>query len=133
VIHEFFQEIRRPIWLRWIKSHQDETNQYSQLSPDAKHNVDADQLATSHHLRKRQAPTTRTTENIPAPKVSISINKTRYYANIDANLRFHSNGGYIRIISKAHTDGTTPSGRSSTFRHLVTVSNNYRQHIILCI
>ena len=94
-IRELHRELRRPLKAQWIKSHQDNDRDYDKLSPDAKLNVDADDLATKFHQRKRAKPLTKTA-HIPATQVSISITKTRYYGNLDANLRFHINGGYLR-------------------------------------
>ena len=43
-----------------------------------------------------RARPSRTTAQIPATKVSISINRVRYDGNLDANIRLHINGGYLR-------------------------------------
>jgi hypothetical protein len=95
VIRELHQELRRPLRIQWIKSHQDDQTSYSKLSPDAKLNIDADKLATQSHTRPRSKPAA-TTAHIPATKMSITINNIRYASNIDANLRFQINGGYLR-------------------------------------
>ena len=95
VIRDLHTELRRPLSMQWIKSHQDAKCEYNKLSPDAKHNVDADALATKFHSTPRARPS-RTTAHLPATKVSISINRVRYYGNLDANIRFHINGGYMR-------------------------------------
>ena len=94
-IRDLHKELRRPLKAHWIKSHQDNDQEYDKLSPDAQLNVDADDLATKFHKRPRAKPL-RNTEHLPSTQVSISINQTRYYGNLDANLRFHINGGYLR-------------------------------------
>ena len=95
-IRELHRELRRPLKAQWIKRHQDKDRDYDKLSPDAKLNVDADDVASKFHQRKRAKPLTKTA-HIPATQVSISINKTRYFGNLDTNrLRFHINGGYLR-------------------------------------
>jgi hypothetical protein len=75
-IRELHHELRRPIRIQWIKSHQDDKTSYSKLSPDAKLNIDVDNLATKSHSRPRSKPAA-TTSHIPATKMSIMINKKR--------------------------------------------------------
>ncbi|KAI2501468.1 hypothetical protein MHU86_12983 [Fragilaria crotonensis] len=104
VIRALYRELRRPIKIQWIKSHQDDKTSYDKLSSDAKLNIDVDKLATHQHTRPapRSQPKT-TTAHIPATKISITINKIRYASNIDANLRFQINGGYLRqYLQKKH-------------------------------
>ena len=55
-IRDLHRELRRPLKKQWIKSHQDDSTTYEKLSPDAKLNVDADELATAAHKRKRSQP-----------------------------------------------------------------------------
>ena len=100
IIQDLHKELRRPLKAQWIKSHQDATKTCDTLSKDAKLNVDADELATKAHSRPRSQPI-RSTAHIPATQVSISINKVRYYGNLDANLRFYINGGYMRNYLQA--------------------------------
>jgi hypothetical protein len=95
VIADLHKELRRPITQVWIKSHQDDTTKHTSLSEDAKLNVDADKLATEFHKKPRAHPIC-STAHLPTTKISISINKTRYFGNVDANLRFHINGGYLK-------------------------------------
>ncbi|KAI2499411.1 hypothetical protein MHU86_15056 [Fragilaria crotonensis] len=95
LIKDLFKELRRPLHAQWIKSHQDSQKQYEQLSADAKLNVDVDNLATAFHKRKRANPS-RSTDHLPASAISIVINKTRFYGNIDANIRYHINGSYLK-------------------------------------
>ena len=95
VIQYLSKELRRPIQAHWIKSHQDSTLPYTALSPDAKLNVDVDELATKFHSKPKASPT-RTTEHIPSTKISITILNTRYASNIDDNIRYHINGSYLR-------------------------------------
>jgi hypothetical protein len=94
VIRDLHKELRRPLKSQWIKAHQDEKTTYEKLSADAKLNVDADKLATdAHHRRPKPTPTPA---HIPSTQISITINKHRYASNIDANIRFQINGGYLR-------------------------------------
>ena len=95
IIQDLHKELRRPLIAQWIKSHQDTSTTYNKLLLDAKLNVDADELATKAHTRPRSQPI-RSTAHIPATQVSISINRVRYYGNLDANLRFNINGGCLR-------------------------------------
>ncbi|KAI2499475.1 hypothetical protein MHU86_14995 [Fragilaria crotonensis] len=85
VIQELHAELRRPIRAVWIKSHQDDSKDYGKLSADAKPNADADALATAFHRRTR-SNAMRSTAHLPCTKISISINKVRYYGNMDNNL-----------------------------------------------
>lgn len=96
VIRELHTELRRPLSMKWIKSHQDEKREYyTKLSQGAQHNVNVDALATKFHILPKAKPS-RTTAHITATNKSIAINRMRFYGNLDANIRFHINGGYIR-------------------------------------
>jgi hypothetical protein len=108
IIRELHQELRRPLKIQWIKSHQDNDTKYERLSPDAKINIDVDALATEQHNKPRSKPKIAT-PHIPSTKISITINKIRYASNIEDNLRFHINGGYLRkYLQQKHswTDST---------------------------
>jgi hypothetical protein len=98
-IKDLFRELRRPLKTKWIKSHQDGKMSYDKLTPDAKLNVDVDDLATKCHNDKKARPR-RATEHIPAAKMSISILNTRYYGNVDDHIRYHINGGYLRCYTQ---------------------------------
>ena len=95
LITDLFSELRRPLSYEWKKSHQDSNKQYEQLSPDDKLNVDSDHLATEAHMKVSARPK-RQTEHLLATKISIQILNTRYYGNIDENLRYHINAGYMK-------------------------------------
>ena len=95
LIKGLFRELRRPLKAQWIKSHQDSGNKYDHLSADAKLNVDVDHLATAFHEKKR-AKLIRCTEHLPPSAISIIIDKTRFYGNIDENIRYHVNGSYLK-------------------------------------
>ena len=126
VIRELFNKLGRPVKAQWIRSHQDAKKDYKDLPPDAQHNVDADKLATYFHKRPRSTPS-RTTAHLSTSKVSISINKVRYLGNIDAHLRFHINGSYLRtyLQDKHHhmMHGITPPGIESIFLLSDVISN----------
>ena len=95
VIRDLFQELRRPMQAHWVKSHQDAKTPYAKLTPEAKLNVDADELATLFHQSTKGKPM-RATPHINSTKISITILKTRYPGNINMNLKYHINGGYMR-------------------------------------
>ena len=95
LIKDLFRELRRPLKAQWIKSHQDPGNKYDHLSADAKLNVDVDYLATAFHEKKRAKPI-RFTEHLPSSAISIIIDKTRFYGNIDENIRYHVHGSYLK-------------------------------------
>ena len=98
------QELRRPLSSEWIKGHQDETKSYEQLSSDAKLNVDTDRLATAIHKNPRAKPM-RSTEHLPATKMSIQILSTRFvYGNFDGNIRYHVNAGYMKAYLQARNN-----------------------------
>jgi hypothetical protein len=94
-IKELYRELRRPIQAQWIKSHQDSRTPYAALSREAKLNVDADELATLCHNLPKSKPQ-RNIDHVPATKLSISILHTRFSGNLDSNIRYHINGGYLR-------------------------------------
>ena len=95
LIKDLYKDLRRPLSAHWIKSHQDSRTTYEHLSADAKLNVDVDSLATASHMNKRAHPI-RSTEHLPSAAISIFIDKTRYYQNIDENMRYHINGSYLK-------------------------------------
>ena len=79
----------------WVKGHQDERIEYERLLPDAKLNVDTDHLATEHMFGKSNMPT-QNTIHVPWQQVSILINGIRYPSQVDAQLRYHINGSYLK-------------------------------------
>jgi hypothetical protein len=129
IICELHHELRRPIKLQWIKSHQDTKLTYEQLSADAKLNVDVlDELATKFHTTSKAKPR-RSTAHIPATRVSISINKVRYFGNLNANIRFHINGAYLRNYLQTNTNGPTSNGTKSTSHPLDAMSKSFHPSI----
>jgi hypothetical protein len=100
VIRDLHKELRRPLRTHWIKGHQDDHIKYDKLSPDAQLNIAADKLGTDFHSLSRAKPI-KTTKHIVATKVSITINHILYASNIDDNIRFQVNGGYIRRYLQA--------------------------------
>ena len=94
-ITELYREFRRPMQAHWIKSHQDSKIPYDDISREAKLNVDANELATRCHTLPR-SKSQQTTDHVPSTKMSISILNTRYPGNLDANIRYHVNGGYLQ-------------------------------------
>jgi hypothetical protein len=103
LIKELFRELRRPLQAQWIKSHQDSSSPYEKLSADAKLNVDADKLATDFHSMRRAKPLTQT-EHLHSTAISVMILKTRFYGNIDTNIRYHINGSYMKAyLQRRHS------------------------------
>ncbi|KAI2511592.1 hypothetical protein MHU86_2846 [Fragilaria crotonensis] len=95
-IKDLFRELRRPMKTQWIKSHQDGGTSYDKLTPDARLNVDVDDLATQCHNKNKKAKPRRMIEHLPSTQISISILQTRFHGNLDEHLRYHINGGYLR-------------------------------------
>jgi len=79
----------------WIKGHQDDHYSYDSLSTDARLNIDVDELATRHQHGKKGLPTQHT-PHLAEQKFSIIINGYRYPSQIDAQLRYHINGTYLK-------------------------------------
>jgi hypothetical protein len=99
LIRDLFKELRQPLQAQWIKSHQDFSSPYEKLSADTKLNIEVDKLATAFH-KKPKAQSMRDTAHIPsaAPstKISVQIQSTRYDVNLDDNIRYHVNSGYMK-------------------------------------
>jgi hypothetical protein len=134
IIRELYHELRRPLKIDWIKSHQDDDKTYEKLPPDAKLNIDVDALTTAQHSRPPRSKPKVTTAHIPSTKISITINKIRYSSNIEDNLRFHINGGYLRhYLQTKHswTDSTWDTINIPALgRHLKTLPlNQHTAHI----
>ncbi len=131
VIRDLHKELRRPLRAQWIKGHQDDQRQSDTLSPDAKLNIAADKLVTDFHNLPRAKPM-KTTEHIAATKISITINHIRYSSNIDDNIRFQINGGYIRRFLQAKhkcSNTTWDSINLPAFgRHLKSPQGTYQIH-----
>ena len=125
VIQDLHKELRRPLKIQWIKGHQDDKSSYEKLPPDTKSNIDVDRLATAFHHRPRSKPLP-TTEHIDSTKISVTINNSRYASNIDGNLRFQINGGYIRRYLQAKHGWSNPTWDTINLpafgRHLKTLS-----------
>ena len=67
-------------------------------------------IAVNNTLPK--AKPRRSTAQIPAIRVSISMNKVRYYGNLNANIRFHINGAYLRNSSNETQMGQQAMGQN---------------------
>jgi hypothetical protein len=100
IIRDLHKELRRPFQAQWIKGHQDDRRKLDKLSPEAKLNIAADRLATDYCSLPHAKPT-KTTEHIAATKVLLTINHISYSSNINDNIRFQINGGYIRRFLQA--------------------------------
>jgi hypothetical protein len=128
-IKELFKELCRPLTAQWITSHQDSDKKDAQLTDDAKLNVDVDPRATDFHSKLRAQPR-RTTDLIPSSVISISISKTRFYGNIDDDLRYHINGSYPKdyLKGKHHWNETTWNtiDMTASGRHFKTIPLAHR-------
>jgi ribonuclease HI len=94
-IRELHKSLGGRLQTQWVKGHQDEKQSYDTLSYDAKLNVDADALATDHMNGSTNLPS-QYIPHTPWMQVSIEINGQRYPSQIDAQMRFHINGSYLK-------------------------------------
>ena len=108
VIRSLRRELGKPIEPIWVKGHQDEDTSYEELSASAKHNVDADTLATWYRDSLPSAPQAQK-EHIAEELFSLTIQGTRYSTKVADHIRYHVNGYYIRqfMQSKHHWNDKT--------------------------
>ena len=136
VIEELFKELRRPMQAHWVKSHQDSSKPYAQLTPEAKLNVDVDELATSYHTRT-SGKSKRSTPHINSTKISITILKTRYAGNINVNIKYHINGSYMKTHlqhSNKWSESTWATIDMTAFgRHFKRISLKHKNAHLKCI
>jgi hypothetical protein len=95
LIRELQRELRRPIKSIWVKGHQDDSQDYTALSPRAQLNVDADLLATQYYSKGKNRPI-HSIPHLPNQLISLTINGTRFPGHLENNLRWHINGSYMR-------------------------------------
>jgi hypothetical protein len=80
-IQELAAELKRPILPHWVKGHQDDERSYDKLTPEAKLNVDVDELATKQFDDISRNPPMRSIDHLPTQKITLSINGQRYPSN----------------------------------------------------
>lgn len=118
----------------WIKGHQDETHSYDELSPDARLNVDVDELASAHFLTGTGTRPTPRIMHLQEHKVTIAINGVIYPTRIDEQIRYHINGSYIKEQIQRQQGWNETTWNKIDFtafgRHFKTLSNPKRvQHM----
>ena len=98
LIAQLNSDIRRPLSITWVKSHQDSnaTTKAGPLSRDAINNIAVDELASQHRILKHLSPRQKT-PHLRHTKITISINGLRLPGHFDSMLRFHINGYHLRI------------------------------------
>ena len=98
LIAQLNSEIRRPLSITWVKSHQDSIAKPNAdpLSRDALNNIAVDELASQHRILKHLLPRQKT-PHLNHTKITISINGLRLPGHFDSMLSFHINGYHLRI------------------------------------
>jgi hypothetical protein len=94
-IRELQKSLGKSLKPQWVKGHQDDQHDYDSLSTEAKLNIDVDTLATNHLLSTAIKPT-QTTPHTPWLRISVEVNGRRYPSQIDAQIRFHIKGSYLK-------------------------------------
>jgi ribonuclease HI len=113
-IRELNRSLGPRMKLQWVKGHQDERQDYDNLPLDAKLNVDADALLATDHLMGKTHLPSQQTPHTPWLKITIEINGRRYPSQIDAQLRYHINGSYLKNYLHRHEiSGLKPLGNQS--------------------
>jgi hypothetical protein len=78
-----------------VKGHQDDRKAYKDLDNTAQQNIDVDHLATSYVQSGQKRPM-RSIQRVDEQSISLTINGLRYPGNLEANLRWHINGSYLK-------------------------------------
>jgi hypothetical protein len=100
-IREIHQSLGgRKLRTAWIKGHQDEDKEYDELSPEAKLNVDADNLASDYYWSGSGTRPSPQTPHLHEYRVTIAVNGTIYPTRIDEQVRYHINGSYLKEFLK---------------------------------
>ena len=95
------QELHRSLGGRklrpfWVKGHQDENQDYEQLSAAAKLNIDVDQLASDYYWSGHGTRPSPKLMHLQEHKVTIAVNGEIYPTRIDEQIRYHINGSYLK-------------------------------------
>jgi hypothetical protein len=86
VIRALRKELGRPIKTEWVKGHQENGTAYENLSATARHNVDADALATRYRQILPCTPCSQR-DHLHEELFSITIQGARYSSKVDEVLR----------------------------------------------
>jgi hypothetical protein len=125
VLRSLRRELGRPIETVWVKGHQDTDTPYAALSPEAKHNVDADALATWYREALPSRPHFQRA-HIDEELISITIQGDRYSTNVDEAIRFHVNGYYLRQFLQSKKKWTNSTWDLVCFKAQSTFSRGLR-------
>ena len=114
---ELTEELKRPITASWVRGHQDAHNDYSDLSREAKLNIDVDELATNHRLTRDSQPM-RNVQHLSSQKVTMTINGQRFPTNWDTNIRWTINGTYLKVYLQSKYKWSDAPWQSIDHDHL---------------
>ncbi|MGV2339258.1 MAG UNVERIFIED_CONTAM: hypothetical protein LVR18_36350 [Planctomycetaceae bacterium] len=114
---ELTEELKRPITASWVRGHQDAHNDYSDLSREAKLNIDVDELATNHRLTRNSQPM-RNVQHLSSQKVTMTINGQRFPTNWDTNIRWTINGTYLKVYLQSKYNWSDATWQSIDHDHL---------------
>jgi hypothetical protein len=110
-ISELHKSLGGRLKTKWVKGHQDDRQDYNELSTDAKLNIDSDALASNHYWSGSGIKPTTAIPHFQEYKITISINGTIYPSKIDNQLRYHINMVYtLNSTYSIATSGTRKSG-----------------------
>ena len=122
VIRALRRELGKKIEHVWIKGNQDDGVWYDQLGTSARHNVDADALATWFRDNLPTAPQNYR-QHIPEELISVSIQGSRMSSNIEDSIRYHVNGYYLRQYLQSRKQWNDVTWQTVNFQALY----KYRQ------
>jgi hypothetical protein len=98
IIKDHMLELENPIDSVWVKGHQ--TRSVTSTDPssdqDIRLNNHADNLATWYREQSKKSQSRAKSEHVPSAIISIYINNIRLVSNIEASIRFHSDGYHLR-------------------------------------
>ena len=101
-IQELHSSLRgRRLKTTWVKGHQDDGRDYDTLPPDARLNIDVDQLASEYFWSGRGTRPSSSTTHLHEYRVTIAINGVIYPTRIDEQIRYHINGTYLKEFFEA--------------------------------
>ena len=100
-IKALFSELQQPITTKWVKSHH-EGNAPGKPNSDVQLKDEAKNLATQCHQNK-SSKSRRAVSHVRSTQMSISILNTRFFGNLDENMKYHVKGylhGYTQSKHK---------------------------------
>jgi hypothetical protein len=131
VIRNIIRNLRRPIRHVWVKGHQDDRKAYNDLDYAAQQNVDVDLLATDYFKFGPKRPM-RSIQHIDDQLISLTINGMRYPGNLEANLRWHINGSYVKLYLQKRKGWTESVWQTIDFHnfgsHFQSLSSTHQVH-----